>query len=104
MPLVRRSLGMALLLAALGSGGCTLAKPIVGVVTGPAVILGNSGDLFGGGCHDLRAWGCAFVMMSAVGAGAGLVTGIISDVQVLCGDAPDPCNNWWDPFATNTSR
>jgi hypothetical protein len=44
-----------------------------------------------------------FLVASAVGAVAGLATGIYSDVQFLCGRAPDPCENWWDPFATNTS-
>jgi hypothetical protein len=24
--------------------------------------------------------------------------------QALTGDACDPCRNWYDPFATNTSR
>jgi hypothetical protein len=85
----------------LATGGCTLAKPIVGAVTGPAMILGNSGGNWncGGDGRGLVAvlMGCAFI-----GAGAGLVTGVISDVQFLCGYARNPTHNWWNPFATNT--
>ena len=43
-----------------------------------------------------------FAGAAVVGAAAGLVTGIVSDVQVLRGVAADPTNNWWDPFAINT--
>jgi hypothetical protein len=42
-------------------------------------------------------------VMAAVGAVGGLVTGVISDFQVLTGAADDPCRNWADPFKTNTS-
>ena len=41
--------------------------------------------------------------MAAVGATGGLVTGIVSDVQVVLGEVENPTNNWWDPFAFNTS-
>jgi hypothetical protein len=43
--------------------------------------------------------------MSCCGAVGGLVTGVISDVQVLSGAAEStPTQNWWDPFRTNTSE
>jgi hypothetical protein len=89
------------LVAALGSG-CTVCKPVVGAVVGPVMLLG--GSVGGGGCccDDGRAVAVVFLVFAGVGAGAGLVTGIISDVQALAGQAPDPTANWWDPFATNT--
>ena len=90
----------AVLLIGLATGGCTLAKPFVGAVTGPAMILGNSGGNWGG---DGRALACVLMGCSIIGAGAGLVTGVISDVQFLCGYARNPAHNWWNPFATNTS-
>jgi hypothetical protein len=103
MPSVRRALAVVFLLGCSLASGCTLAKPLVGVVTGPVIMLGHSNGDFGGGCGcDGRAVVCVFLAMSAIGAGAGLVTGIISDVQAITGQAHDPIDNWWDPFATNT--
>jgi hypothetical protein len=97
---LRRLLPWGLLLA---GAGCTLVKPVVGAVTGPVVILGEGG--FGTGCHgDGRGMVAVFGAMSALGAVGGLVTGVISDVQVLSGAAEwDPTGNWWHPFKTNTS-
>ncbi len=104
MPTLRRALAFGFLLGCPLVSGCTLAKPVVGAVTGPVIILGNSSGNLGGGCGcDGRAVACVFLAMSVVGAGAGLVTGIISDVQAVCGAAPDPTANWFDPFLTNTS-
>lgn len=104
MRLARR-LGLTALLAiCLGTGSCTLCKPFVGALTGPVIFLGHSSGDFGGCGCDARAAACAFVVFAAVGAVAGLVTGVVSDVQVLRGRAHDPCNNWWDPFATNTGE
>ena len=57
----------------------------------------------GCGCHDARAFCAYLTVASIIGAGAGLVTGIISDVQVLRGRAETPHQNWWNPFQTNTS-
>lgn len=101
MPSVRRSLACAFSLLAVTGSGCTLAKPVVGVVTGPVILFGGGG---GGGCccDDGRGAAAVFVVLAGIGAGAGLVTGIISDVQALAGEARDPTANWWDPFATNT--
>lgn len=105
MPIVRRVLPVLALMACLGTSGCTLCKPVVGAVTGPIVMLGHSNGDFNFGCQgDGRAVLVVLALASAVGAGAGLVTGIISDVHALCGDAHDPCHNWWDPFKTNTSN
>lgn len=84
---------------------CTIAKPIVGALAGPFVILGESGGLDGCGCGDGRAFACAWAILMGVGAVGGLVTGIVSDVQFLTGAAAaDPTANWWHPFRTNTSR
>ena len=93
----------AVLAISLGTGGCTLAKPFVGVVAGPVVILGSSGGNWGGCGCDGRAVVAVLIVAAAIGAGAGLVTGVISDVQFLCGRAHDPTRNWCNPFATNTS-
>lgn len=105
---VRRALPVLLVGTCLLQSGCTLAKPVVGVFTGPVVLLAGSGGGGGGwgcGCRgDGRAVLYLFAVLAVVGAGGGLVTGIISDVQVLTGAASDPCDNWWDPFRTNTMR
>lgn len=85
--------------------GCTLVKPVVGAVIGPFVMVGESGGI--GDCcgADPRALACAYMLLACVGAAGGLVSGVISDVQVLSGAASaDPTANWWDPFKTNTSR
>lgn len=79
-----------------------MIKPVVGAVTGPAFgaqFLGPSC-----GCNDGRGVLAFLGVMAVAGAGVGLVTGVISDVQALTGEAPDPCRNWYDPFSTNTSR
>jgi len=76
--------------------GCTLVKPVVGVFTGPFMIVGESGRGSGGDCRALLIFG-------AIGAAAGLVTGIISDANTLLGTADDPARNWYDPFRTNRS-
>ena len=84
---------------ALSSTSCTLAKPVVCAVTTPIYVLGNSDTC---GC-DPRGALCGLLVISAVGAAGGLVTGIISDINYLTGDVEDPCRNLHDPFATNTS-
>lgn len=95
-----------LLILGLGpAGGCTLIKPVVGAFTAPILVLGHSdGHFCGCDCGDGRAVVAVFAVIAAVGACGGLVTGIVSDINVLCGRAPDPCANFWDPFATNTGR
>lgn len=101
----RRVLSLAAVLAlGLGSSGCTVVKPLVGALTGPVIMLGNSDGEFAQSCCqscDGRAIVCAIGVMAAVGAGAGLITGIISDVRVVCGCSEYPTNNWWDPFKIN---
>lgn len=100
LPSLRLLLPWGLLLA---GAGCTLVKPVVGAVTGPVVMLGEGG--FGSGCRgDGRGVVAVFATMSAFGAVGGLVTGLISDVQVLSGAAESsPTDFWWHPFKTNTS-
>jgi ammonia channel protein AmtB len=94
------ALGLVAGLAA-ATPSCTLAKPMVGAFTGPVVALGNSSGSFGCGCGDGRGVVVVLGAMAIAGAACGLVTGIISDVQALSGNCSDPCENWWDPFATN---
>ena len=102
----RLLLASSLALAASTSTSCTLAKPIVCALTAPVYVIGNSG---GGphwcscNCNDARAYAVVVVAICAVGAVGGLVTGIISDINVLRGVAEDPCRNFANPFATNTS-
>ncbi len=100
-----RAFALVAVLGLLATGGCTLVKPVTGAIAGPFVILGSSNGAFCGcGCGcDGRGVLVALAVMSAVGAGVGLVTGIISDVQALTGAAADPTANWWDPMRTNTS-
>jgi hypothetical protein len=98
----RQPLLVAVLMAGSLASGCTLCKPVVGAVAGPVVLLGASGGDWGCGCHDGRAVAAVLIVAAGVGAAAGLVTGVISDVQALSGAATDPCRNWWHPFATNT--
>lgn len=101
--LLRRCLLVAVLSVGFLGSGCTLCKPVVGAVTGPVILLGHGTEGWGCGGGDPRALTVALLLMAGVSAAAGLATGIASDVQVLCGAADDPCRNWWDPFATNTS-
>ncbi|MFO1077393.1 MAG: hypothetical protein U1E73_06665 [Planctomycetota bacterium] len=103
MPRLPRTAALAFLLAGtLGTGGCTLVKPMVGAVTGPIYVLAHTSGNFGCGCDDGRAVAAFLCVSSVIGAVAGLVTGVVSDIQVLCGNASYPAQNWWDPFATNT--
>ncbi len=97
----RRSLLVAVFAAGSLASGCTLCKPIVGAVAGPVVLLGSTGGDWSCGCHDGRAVAVVLIVAAGVGAAAGLVTGIISDVNALSGRAEDPCRNWWHPLATN---
>ncbi len=102
MPSIRRALAVLAVSGCLAQSGCTLAKPVVGVFTGPVVLLASAAGS-GGWCGgDGRAVLCVFVVLAAIGAGGGLCTGIVSDIQVLTGAAEEPCQNWWDPFRTNT--
>jgi tRNA A37 threonylcarbamoyltransferase TsaD len=102
--MLRRSLGVVAFVVFAGSSGCTLAKPVVGVVTGPVVLIGHSNGHIGAPCGDASGIVVALVVMAVSGAVGGLVTGVISDVHALSGAAADPAHNWWDPFKTNTSN
>jgi len=90
----------AALVLCLGCGGCTLVKPVIGAVAAPVIMLGKS-DSWTSDCSNPEAILCAVGVMGVIGAGAGLVTGIISDLRYVCGFADDPMNNWWDPFKIN---
>jgi hypothetical protein len=98
----RRATTSAALLAccALPLGSCTLAKPVVCAVTLPVYVLAHS-DRF---CGEPEVLLGGLFVVSAVGAGCGLVTGIISDIQWLAGAKGDPTRNLHDPFATFTSE
>jgi hypothetical protein len=97
----RHLLALAAALAlSVGCGGCTVVKPVIGAFSGPVMMLGNS-DSWTSDCGRPETILCALGVMAAIGAGAGLVTGIISDVRYVCGYADDPTNNWWDPFKIN---
>jgi hypothetical protein len=90
----------AALVLCLGCGGCTLVKPVIGTFAAPVIMLGKS-DSRTSDFGNPEAILCAVGVMSVIGAGAGLVTGIISDLRYVCGYADDPTNNWWDPFKIN---
>lgn len=102
MPALSRALLAVSCAGLLSTGSCTLLKPVIGAVTGPAFGAQFLGP--GCGCHDGRGVLVFLGVLAAAGAGVGLVTGIISDVQALTGEASDPCRNWHNPFATNTSH
>lgn len=87
-----------MLAAAFCSTSCTLAKPVVCAISTPAYVLGNGNSSCG--C-DPRGAACALLVVAAVGATGGLITGLISDINVLTGEVPDPLRNIHDPFATN---
>jgi hypothetical protein len=100
MPTKRLLLISVLAVLAFSSTSCTLVKPLVCAVTMPIYMLGNSDAR---GC-DPRAAACGLVVMAAIGAACGLVTGIISDINWIMGEADNPVRNIHDPFATNTSE
>ncbi len=88
-------------LCLLVTGGCTLVKPVVGAVVGPAVFFAGSG---GSVCNcDGRGVVAALTVAAVAGACVGVVTGVASDVQALSGAASNPTAYWWDPFRTNLS-
>ena len=101
MPRKRLALA-AVMVAAAVSPSCTLAKPVVCAVTAPIYAFGNSGNFCGCRC-DGRGALCGLAVISAIGAIGGLVTGIVSDFNYICGYADEPARNLHDPFATNTS-
>lgn len=103
MPTKRLLIASALAALAFSSTSCTLAKPVVCAVTTPCYVLGNTGGGgYGCGC-DPRGAACGVLVIAAVGAAAGLITGIISDYHWIRGEADDPVRNIGDPFATNVS-
>jgi len=93
-----KSLLPLLALACLGTPSCTVTKPLVCAVSTPIQALGH-GSLHIRG--DGRAAFCVLAAFSAVGAAGGLVTGIVSDIQILCGATDDPTRNIACAFAIN---
>lgn len=85
--------------AVLCTVSCTVAKPVVCAVTTPARALSEAGRSY----YSLEGTVCGLMTMSAIGAAAGLVTGFLSDINVLRGVADDPDRNIHDAFRTNTS-
>jgi len=55
------------------------------------------------GPQDWRGVVAGLAISSAVGAAGGLVTGVMSDINILAGATYYPFRNIDDPFATNTS-
>ncbi len=100
--MLHKRLAMSAVLIALAflASSCTLAKPLIGAVTAPAYLLASD-DCNG---FDSCTLPCGLVAMAAVGAVGGLVTGVISDVYWLSGEADEPTRNFHDPFATNVGR
>ncbi len=102
---MRRSWKIACVLAGcLGSSGCTVVKPVVGVFTAPVLLMSGH---YGGseGVGTLQGEGgarAAVIGMAAIGAVGGLVTGVLSDWAVLTRATQEPTRNWWDPLATNS--
>ena len=100
MPTKRLLMISVLAVFAFSSTSCTLAKPLVCAVTMPIYLIGNSDAR---GC-DARGAACGFLVVAAIGAAGGLVTGSISDINWIMGEADNPVRNIHDPFATNTSE
>jgi hypothetical protein len=105
---VRRVAVLGAVLLAVGAGGCTLCKPVVGALTGPVMLFGAAGEGLGrswgsgwGQCGDGRAALVLLALSSAAGVVGGLVTGVVSDIRWATGDCTDPTLNWYDPFRTN---
>ena len=105
-----RSLGLvAAMTICIGTGGCTVVKPVIGAaigaVAGPALLLANSNGSFDSCGCDGRGVVVVLATSAAigvvVGAVCGLVTGAISDVRWVGGYCDDPLANWWDPFKIN---
>ena len=84
--------------ACFGMPSCTVAKPLVCAVSTPVHAIGNGPHNFRG---DGRAVLCSLAVISAVGAVGGLVTGFVSDIQILCGATDDPTRNITCAFAVN---
>ncbi len=96
-PCLRRAASTLALLAATSSpAACTLGKPLVCAVSAPLYVLGHGGAGAGG-----DGLACALLAISATGAAAGLVTGVISDLNYLTDRTSDPYRNLTNPFATN---
>lgn len=105
--LVRRLCVIAFFAA--GCHGCTLVKPVVGLVTAPVLALsGYYGPISTPDPSwsdetqpDGGAAAMTIVGYTVFGAFGGLVTGVMSDWAAVTSCPTDPTENWWDPFANN---
>ena len=86
---------------------CTVVKPVVCTFTWPVVLLseeGRSEPMFLGGDGPVGTAALLYLgVFLSVGPVGGLVTGVISDVNVLTGDSTPgrPGRNLHHPLLTN---
>lgn len=102
----KRLLSPLVLVLALTLNSCTIAKPVVCALTTPVLFLSSSPCL-PYGCHCRNAEGLAwgFAAVAAVGVVGGLISGFVSDMNLILGhvDRGDACRNLHNPFRTNAS-
>ena len=92
---------------------CTITKPVVCTVTWPVLLLtapGHQTQLFdhssGTGDTEYGSGKGAYMLLGflfAIGPVGGLVTGVISDINVLTGESTSghPARNLYHPLLTN---
>ena len=106
MTATMRLLSPLILLLALNLSSCTITKPVVCAVTTPVLFLSGSNCLPSGcRCDHSEGLGWLFVGVAAVGVVGGLISGFISDVNLVLGhvERGDACRNLHNPFRTNAS-
>lgn len=96
-------LGVVVLVLAMGIGcsGCSIVKPVAGVLTGPIHAEEELGGGSSAGAASLEGVLGMLVVESVAGVVGGLATGVISDARVLFGETSAPTRNWSNPFRTN---
>ena len=102
----------SLLLSALLLSSCTLVKPVVCTFTWPVLLLGGEHDLGPvdlGDCYGQSGDQVAVALAALLvlpGPVGGLITGVISDWNVVTGQSipGDPARNFFHPMKTNLSR
>ncbi|MGK0304202.1 MAG: hypothetical protein ACI89X_005110 [Planctomycetota bacterium] len=114
MKLTRAIAALVLVVPVSASTSCTLGKPVVCAFTAIPVLVSasvnadrpaSSSSNWGSDPRGiLLAIPLAIGLAAAIGAAGGLVTGFVSDIQWMTGNAYDPYRNVRDPFATNTGR
>ena len=106
MTATMRLLSPPVLLLALALSSCTIAKPVVCSITTPVLFLAGSHCLPSAcRCDHSEGLGWVFVGIAAVGVVGGLISGFVSDVNLILGhvDRRDACRNLHNPFRTNAS-